>query len=365
MSKLLRTLLSFLSFYTVALLPAQEEVAVPERVQAEAPPPLVAVFVANRAKGRKGLDEEVDGIRDTITAELAGDIRVMDPQDLTDAFRKWKVSSAEERNRLVEGVFTGGSIVRIAEMVGADAVMTVSLTGADLMDFSTHRTARVTLAVKVLDGRDAGALDGFVITRQLPIRGVEMDNEVLFRILYRDAAREVAERVLKRVDKWELTPREAEEAVMLTVSTPIDQLTNGLSAGVRAPNDLLDEVRRVVGGVTVWVDGAVVGSTPGTFRVQPGFHTIRVTREWMKPWEGVVHVKEDMELNVALELSREGLQRWKTVEQLKAQVALEYARALLIRGINVNLTTENWRDVGNTLGTSVEVLLQDAVEGSP
>ncbi len=363
MSKLLRPLLSFLLLVPV-FLPAQEAPEAPETL-VEAEQPLVAVFVANRAKGRRGLDEEVDAIRDVITAELAGEVRVMDPQDVTDAFRKWKISTTEERNRLVEGVFTGGSVVRIAEMVGADAVMTVAVTSADVMDFASHRNARLTLAVKVLDAKDAGALDGFVITRQLPIRGVEVDSEALFRILYRDAAREAAERVVKGVDKWKLVPRDAQEAVMLTVSTPIDQLTNGLSQGIRAPNDLLDEVRRVVGGVTVWIDGAVVGSTPGTYRISPGFHTVRVTREWMKPWEGVVNVKEDMNLNVALELSPQGLQQWKTIERLKAEVALDYARALSIRGIKLNLTTENWRDVGQTLGTSVEVLLQETLEASP
>lgn len=361
MSKLLRTLLSFLC---IPLMSVSAQV-VPEVQNAAVAEPLIAVFVANRAKGRAGLDEEVDGIRDLITAQLAGEFRVMDPQDLTDAFRKWKVSSVKERERLVEGVFTGGSVVRIAEMEGADLVMTVSVTSADVLDFPTHRNAQVSLTTKILDAQDAGALEGFTLTRQLPIRGVQMDNEAMFRILFRDAAREVAEKTLQARKSWDLKMKPAEELVQLQITTPIDALTDGLSEGARAPNDLLDELRRVVGGVTVWVDGAVVGSTPGVIEVKPGFHTIRVTREWMTAWEGVVHVKGDMNLDVALELSEKGVRRWKTVEALKADVALAYARALLTREIKVNFDTENWRSVGSTLGSPVDVIINESLEVTP
>lgn len=346
--------------FCVGSVGAQSIEAVGTEPDAVRPPPRVALFVANRAQGRPELDGEVDSLRAAIAAELAGEVAVVDPQDLAAAFRKGQISSAAEQNRLVEGVFTGGSVVQIAQMVDAEYVMVVTLNSADRFRFPSHEGFRTGMSVRVLDGRTGGAVDGFRVTGQRPIRGVGGEDAAFWRLLFEDAAEDIGRKVAENRAGWPV-PMVAEITQgRLTVETPVDALLNGLSTGTRAPNDLLDEMRRVVGGVTVWVDGAVVGSSPGTFNVSRGLHTVRVTRAWMEPWEAVVKVGENTQLNVALELSAEGLRRWKSMESFKGHVALEYARALFTRGIEVNFDTTNWERVGGMLGQPVEVLLEQA-----
>lgn len=322
---------------------------------------VAAIFVGNRARNRAGLNEEVDSIRELISSELAGEITILDAQYIADAFRKRKVNSLEEQNRMLEGVFTGGSALQVAKMLDADYLVTVVINSADVMNFSTHVNYRTTLSVKVLDGQKGGTLDGFRVTKAQPVRGVSAEGEAFFRILFEDAATEIGQRLVKNLHKW--NPAKAASArpsrlATFEVTSTVDQLFDGLENGVRAPEELLNEVRRVVGGVSVWVDGAVVGSSPGKFAIEPGMHTIRVTRQWMDPWQAVVRVQDGTRLNVALELSNEGIRKWQSVEGFKANLAVEYARALMTKDIKINFDTENWQQVGSFYDRPVDVLIQ-------
>jgi hypothetical protein len=327
---------------------------------AQEAPPTAALFVGNRAANRPGLDEEIDSVRELISSELAGEVSILDPAIIADAFRKGKVDSEAEQNRLVEGVFTGGSALQVAKLLGADYLITVAVNSADTFALQTHVTYRTTLSVTVLDGTTGASVDGFRVTRQQPVRGLGVEGEALFRVLFEDAATDIGRKLARKRASWPAAKTAEAEEVTLTVTTTIDQLLNGLEAGARAPNDLLDEMRRVVGGVTVWIDGAVVGSSPGEFEVPPGLHTVRVTRQWMKPWEAVVTIDRNTPLHVALELSDDGLRKWKSLENFKGTLALDYARALLTRGIEVNVDTTNWERVGGMLGQPIEVLLENA-----
>lgn len=322
---------------------------------------VAAIFVSNRARNRAGLNEEVDNIRELISSELGGEVTVLDSQYIGDAFRKRKIDSLEEQNRMLEGVFTGGSALQVARMLEADYLVTVAINSADVMKFSSHVNYRTTLSVKVLDGQKGGTLDGFRVTKAQPVRGVEAEGEAFFRILFEDAATEIGERLVKNLHKWhpaKAGSAQPAELATFEVTSTVDQLFDGLEEGVRAPEELLNEVRRVVGGATVWVNGAVVGSSPGRFSISPGMHTVRVTRQWMDPWEAVVHVRDGMELNVALEMSNEGIRKWQSVEGFKANLALQYARALMTKGIKVNLDTENWQQVGSFFDEPIDILIQ-------
>ncbi|MDD4101353.1 MAG: hypothetical protein PHU80_01810, partial [Kiritimatiellae bacterium] len=70
--------------------------------------PKIAIFVKNQTRV-PGMDDEVDGVRDRISAELAGaGLIVMDKAEIADGFNRFKVTTAEERAGLVDGIFTGG-----------------------------------------------------------------------------------------------------------------------------------------------------------------------------------------------------------------------------------------------------------------
>ncbi len=131
---------------------------------------------------------------------------------------------------------------------------------------------------------------------------------------------------------------------------------------MRAANDVLDEMRRTVGGATVEIDGATVGSSPRTFKATPGLHQMRVTRQWMQPWQQTVNIQPGANFRVALELSDAGLQRFRSLEGFRAAVAVGYAEAAMRKGIKVNFDTAAWQDVsiGNR-GSDIN-LQQNAIQ---
>ncbi|MFA7053148.1 MAG: hypothetical protein WC328_09030, partial [Kiritimatiellia bacterium] len=65
--------------------------------------PKIAIFVKNQTRVA-GMDDEVDGVRDRISAELAGaGLIVLDKAEIADGFNRFKITTAEERSGLVEG----------------------------------------------------------------------------------------------------------------------------------------------------------------------------------------------------------------------------------------------------------------------
>ena len=96
---------------------------------------------------------------------------------------------------------------------------------------------------------------------------------------------------------------------------------------------------------TSGIDGATVGSSPGTFKASPGLHQMRITRQWLKPWQQTVNIQPGATFRVALELSDAGLQRYTTLEGFRAAAAIAYAEAMMRKGIKINFDTAAWRDV--------------------
>jgi len=312
--------------------------------------PKIAIFVKNQTK-TPGMDDEVDGVRDRIAAELAGaGLIVMDKAEIVDGFNRFKVTTAEERAGLIDGIFTGGSSVRVAQMLGCDYVMLASIVGASHLSRTvgdkpvTIFTLRMT--TKVNEAAQGTSVYGSNWSNKVPVPGAaDADAMNYYNDLVDQWAKATSEEIAGKVQTW----RRAEPAdailVAFTVSTTIDDLVQGLESGVRAPNDLLNEMRRLVGGVTVEVDGAAVGSSPGTFQAAPGMHQLRLTRQWMKPWQQTVSIQAGAAFHVALELSDAGLQKYQSLEGFRAAVAVGYAEAAMRKGVKVNFDTAAWHDV--------------------
>jgi hypothetical protein len=74
-------------------------------------------------------------------------------------------------------------------------------------------------------------------------------------------------------------------------------------------------------------------------------HQMRISRQWMSDWQNTVNIQNGSHFNVALELSTAGQQRFQSLEKLRAQIAMDYAEALAVKGIKVNFDTAAWRDV--------------------
>ena len=314
--------------------------------------PKIAIFVKNQTRV-PGMDDEVDGVRDRISAELAGaGLIVLDKAEIADGFNRFKVTTAEERSGLIEGVFTGGSTVRVAQMLGCDYIMLVSIVGAS----HTARTAgdkpvtifTLRMTSKVNEAVQGSSVYGSNWTNNLPVPGQYTDGGDAMNY-YNDLidqwAQATGEEIAGKVQTWRRVEPADATLVEFSVSTTIDELIQGLESGVRAPTELLDEMRRQVGGVTVEIDGATVGSSPGTFKATPGLHQLKIMRQWMKPWQQTVNIQPGAAFRVALELSDAGLQRYQSLEAFRAAVAIGYAEGVMRKGVKVNFDTAAWRDV--------------------
>lgn len=322
-------------------------------VQCETALKKMAVFVQNRTRV-VGMDDEVDGVRDRLSAALAevDGFSVLDSAQVADTFRRYKVTTAEERAELVTGVFSGGSVSRIAKMLECDYIAVATIVNASSMRrniggrLSTVFTLRMTL--KIMDSSGA-SVDGIPTwVRQLPILDASDDPMNYYQLLFDQWASDMTVAVAQKASRWRKPAAKAEQLVTFYVSSTIDKTVAELESQTKgAKGEQLQELRRVVGGVTVELDGAVIGSSPGPFRVTPGLHQLRVTRAWMKPYAATIAITEGTSLEVALELSDDGVKRWGTIEAMRADLAKRYAEAARERGVRVNLDTSNWRDVGN------------------
>ena len=317
----------------------------------EIPVKKVAVFVQNRTR-EKAIDDEVDGIRDRFIAALAAvdGLQLVDSSQVADTFRKYKVNAEEEKRELVSGVFTGGSVPNIARMLGCDYIIAASVVGASAMrrqiNGQPNTVYTLRMATKVMDaaGANVSAVPNWTST--FPVLNEAGDDPMNYYNLLidrwvGDAVNQVAAGALK----WRKPTAAAAATVAFKVTTSIDKVVTELESQTKGTKgELLAELRKVVGGATVELDGAVLGTAPGEFRAAPGLHQIKITRQWMQTYTATVNVTEGLQLDIALEMSDAGLAKWGTAEAIRADVAKRYGDAALKRGVKLNIDTSNWRD---------------------
>ncbi len=324
-------------------------------VEQEKPAPKkIAVFVQNRTR-LAGMDDEVDGVRDRLSSALAeiDGLSVMDSAQVADTFRRYKVTVGEEKAGLVSGIFSGGSIPAISKMLGCDYIAAATIVNASVANrnvggrLASVYTIRMTL--KIMDSTGA-SVDGMPTwVRQMPILDAVDDPMNYYQMLFDQWSSDVTAAVAQKSLKWRKPSPVAGGLVSFYISTTIDKTVAELESQTKGANgEQLQELRRIAGGVTVEIDGAVIGSSPGPLKTTPGLHQMRVTRPWMEPYTATVLINEGSSFDIALEMSEEGMRKWGSVEALRADLAKRYADAARERGVRINVDTTNWRDVGNS-----------------
>jgi hypothetical protein len=182
---------------------------------------------------------------------------------------------------------------------------------------------------------------------------------------------EISEELVAARPRWRAPVADSGEMVSFTVRTTLDDIFAPLATTVDASKPVQDELRVVAGGISVAIDGAVVGSSGGTFRARPGLHQMTVSRQWMVPWTQTVNISEGAVFNVALELSAAGFEHYKNKETLRAEVALAYAEAAFRRGCRINFDSSAWKNVtwapgASAASVSASTLIQTTeVEATP
>jgi hypothetical protein len=292
-------------------------------VAAEAPL-RAAIFIQNRA-GTEFADK-LDVLNDLLATRLTEKgFSVIDRSVVISRFREARTREpalqrelnalekvSEGANELgLESLLSGASALRIAQMVGADYLVMASLTsfGHETRTFkgegtqygSNNRSYIYTLrvAVKVLEGSQGGTVYGDTVSvseRVAVVESLKIESTEVVNKLLDSSTLKVAENISTKVQNIRDAKATRAPTVEFTVKSNVD-------------------------GATVELDGTAVGSTPGSFTVLPGLHQLRVSRQWLSPWDKTVNIFAGQILNVTLELSAEGLKRYSTLERLKLEIA--------------------------------------------
>ena len=285
-----------------------------------------AIFVQNRAGAE--YQDKIGVLTDMLAALLSergfsvldkDDViaKLQNPSDPSPAVHKALENVSDiiqtgKSEASVEDAISGASALQIAGNLHADLLIVATLTtvGKETRVFngggtsygvnsrSSTWTARISL--KVLEGNSGGSVAGDLVT----VSHREVENETagvisseVINSLLEDGAREIAERVGKKVERIR--------------AVPVKQVGN-VSVNVKANVD----------GASIEADGAVLGSTPAQISLKPGLHHLRISREYFATWEKTVNVFEGQTLNATLELSQEGSKRFQNIEKFKAELAM-------------------------------------------
>ena len=296
----------------------------------------IAVFVQNKS-GVQALDSQLGNVRERIVAAFAEveGFQVVDSTLAADAFL---------------------ASPNIAKSVGCDyaAVATILRAGATKRNQNGRLSTVFSLrmAFKVTDANGV-SVDGMPTwASKLPVLDADADPTEYYDMLLDRWEADMTAAVATKAAKWRNPTATDSALVKFHVQTSIDRTVAELESQTKGTSgEQLQELRKVVGGATVELDGVVIGSAPGEFQATKGLHKLRVTRQWMTPYEATVSIQDGTSLDLALEMSDEGVRKWGTVEALRADLARRYAQAAAERNVKVNIDTAGWRDVGGSAPT--------------
>lgn len=299
----------------------------------------IAVFAQNKS-GMPALDAQLGNIRERIVAAFAevDGFQVVDSTLAADAFL---------------------TSPNIAKSVGCDyaVVATILRAGATKRNMNGRLSTVFSLrmAFKVTDANGV-SVDGMPTwMSKFPVLDADTDATEYYDTLLDQWERDMTVAVANKAATWREATATDSALVKFHVQTSIDRTVAELESQTKGTSgEQLQELRKVVGGATVELDGVVIGSAPGEFQTTKGLHKIRVTRSWMTPYEATVNIQDGTSLDLALEMSDEGVRKWGTVEALRADLARRYAEAAAERNVKVNIDTTNWRDVGGAPAIKVE-----------
>lgn len=286
-------------------------------VRAGAAPPAMAIVVQNR--GGEAFRDRVDAFRDILTARLAEKgFSLVDHTLVRDRFREERgggPTPVDDPNAFFGEQAPSTSALNLARTLGADFLLAASILplteetkkfsgrGTVYGTDNVSRTVTLRVAMKIVDvrGRSVHADQVTVRERVAVVEGLEIDSSDIVGRLLEQGAQRLAQTAGNRIDEIRSAAVPQDAAVSFTVTTNVP-------------------------GVTVEIDGNAVGSTPGTFKAVPGVHQLRLTRQWLEPWERTVNIAEGQNFSVTLQLSPEGTERWQSIERFTVEAERERMR---------------------------------------
>ncbi len=297
-----------------------------------------AILVQNRAG--EDFDGQIDVLNDLISARLTErGFSILDKQYVMDRFRAAREQDPlREEKKIIEALTEGridfkleeamkdASALRVAEMVGVDYIIVATLTslgrtektftGRGTIHGVDNQVTEYTLRVglRVLEAARGGSVYGDVVlaVERIPrTRYLEIASSDILNSLLDTASEKIAGNIVGRVDRIRAAREELPALVPFTVAVL------GTDFGI------------------IELDGAVIGAAGGEpveLYASPGIHMLRVSRDWFRDWEKPVNIREGQHLSVALEFSRDGLDKFKDLEGFRKLMA-EDAESHAIRQI--------------------------------
>jgi hypothetical protein len=222
------------------------------------------------------------------------------------------------------------SALRLAQSMGADFVVLASLSSVtreartfndgSLQVTSHNHVLRV--AYKIAEAGEGGALVGDTVRVSRNIRGTQtggVESTEIFNQLVDDAVDGIVKAFPAKVQQVAKTEVSKAPWIEVSVSAvPVDLTQNplqvpdlriGSDGAVSKGNSAPAEV--VLADVSIEIDGVLVGTTPATLRLAPGFHKMRLTRPGFRTVEQVINPVAGLKLRPALQMSEAGFARWK------------------------------------------------------
>lgn len=282
----------------------------------------VAIFVANRT-GDVGKND-MGALEDYITGSVTDlDVSVISGETAMDAVSSMAPGGRE--TSLDRQLSQSTSAVRLAQALGANYLLQVTLTGFDsnkrkinaygVKSTNDERTARVTY--KILDGVTGASLAASTVRVSKVYQNTDTSSDErssVVNALLDEAAQKVAVKLKRQIDRGRIRVATKQAAdVTVTLTTELADLYIP-DVRINAENTIsISESKFKVStlNATVEVDGLAVGTAPGKITVKPGLHKLRVVREGYKPWVRTVNFTNGQTLNVALEMSSAAFARWK------------------------------------------------------
>ncbi len=316
-----------------------------------------ALFVQN--SGGAELNEKLPAFEDLIASRAAGQaLSFISRGDVLNAVKVYPAVQAGPADRNTLGtkadrlLSDNSSAVRLAQNMGADALLiaTVNSFGKETKKFNDPSLGVNTVltvftlrtSYKLLDGVTGGTLVGESFISAKSVRQTETlqtENTDLLNELFDDAANKMA----KSMAGKELPPLEARGAnVTLSIAATAKDLQG---QEISLPDLRVGDDGKVAGGgtlpmmvsATIEIDGFGSGTTPAQLKVAPGPHKLRLSRVGFEPVELTINAVEGLALSPGMQMSTEGLARWKDIRQflnrLDTSRKMTDAEAERIRGI--------------------------------
>lgn len=291
--------------------------------EAAAPVRKAALLVENRAGEQ--YKKQAMLLEDLLLSRAAGQgLTLLSRQVVTDAIAK-QGQGANLDQLLSERT----SALRLSQNLGVDFILYAALSSVakDSRSFddgslkvnSDVHTMRVTY--KLVEAGEGGALAGDTIKVSKSMRGTQtagQESTEIFNELIDDAVAGLLKAFPAKVAQIAKTEVSKPALVDVSIATvPVDLTQNPL----RLPDLQVGPDGKITKGsesvevfladATVEANGVVLGTTPATIKLPPGFNKLRITREGYRPVEQMINAMPGQKLRFTMQLSEAGYARWK------------------------------------------------------